>query len=365
MSYLAVTLNHVRAIKAWAERHGGRAQLDLLSFELEVKARHRYFTLYPQFLARTEGRFAHVLQLTSDVTGFIGWLPYRAMRWPLSSDKLAFKRLLAQAGVRVPAQWSSPSEARSDHIVKRSAGSFGVDLAGPFRQGAAPSEALDAFMSQADARGEVFTEQFVRGRNLKVWFWGERVFHVQHHDYPVLRGDGASTVLQLATQRLERVGIELASYGERAFILQSLAYQGTRLDHILPSGEERWLDFRYGRRFCMEERTDEADNALPRCSAAERAQIDAVGKVVATELIRSLDVPVLYAVDGVLDDDGQIWWLEVNSNPIFAPTGYPFMLATLFGTSVHADGPDTGGVPAPALGVDASGPVGAPLEVRA
>lgn len=365
MSYLAVTLNHVRAVKAWAERHGGQAQLDLLSFELEVKAQHRYFTLYPQFLARKEGRFAHVSQFTSDVTGFIGWLPYRAMRWPLSTDKLAFKRLLTQAGIRVPAQWPSPSEARSDYIVKRSVGSFGVDLAGPFRQGGTPPESLNAFMSKVDTRGEVFTEQFVRGRNLKVWFWGGRAFHVQRHDYPVEHGDGASTVLQLATQRLERVGIDLASYGEREFILQALAYQGTRLDHILPLGEERWLDFRYGRRFCMEERTDDADNALPRCSVAERAQIDAVGQVVAEDLMRTLGLPVLYAVDGVLDDDGHIWWLEVNSNPIFAPTGYPFMLATLFGTTVNADGPAPGGNPAGASAVAAPAPLAAALEMPA
>jgi D-alanine-D-alanine ligase-like ATP-grasp enzyme len=41
---------------------------------------------------------------------------------------------------------------------------------------------------------------------------------------------------------------------------------------------------------------------------------------------------VLYTLDGVLDAAGRIWWLEVNSNPIFAPTGYPLMLETLFGS---------------------------------
>ena len=103
MSYIAITINHVRAIKAWAHAHGGQANLDLLTFELEVKARHRYFVLFPQFLALVNGRLAHVTQLTPDVIGFIGWLPYRAIQWPLSTDKMVFKRCLLQAGLATPA----------------------------------------------------------------------------------------------------------------------------------------------------------------------------------------------------------------------------------------------------------------------
>ena len=331
MSYIAVTMNHVRAVKAWAEAHGGQATLDLLTFELEVKARNRYFKLHPQFLANVRGRLAHVPRLSGDVVGFIGWLPYQPMRWPALGDKLAFKHLLMQAGQRTPATWSTPGEVQADYIVKQSAGSFGVDMIGPFRRGELPSPERAASLGRRDGRGSVFVEQFVCGRNVKAWFWGARPFHVQLHDYPLVSGDGHRTIRQLAAERLDRSGQDLATYNELPFVTDALAYQQSRFDDVLPLGEQRWLDFRYGRRFAPEAKTEQDDNALPGLSHPERSQVDSAGATMATELAKTLGPPVLYTLDGVLDAAGRIWWLEVNSNPIFAPTGYPLMLETLFG----------------------------------
>jgi D-alanine-D-alanine ligase-like ATP-grasp enzyme len=62
-----------------------------------------------------------------------------------------------------------------------------------------------------------------------------------------------------------------------------------------------------------------------------QAQIEQVGNVLAVEVKKEYDLPILFAVDGVLDEQDQIWWLEINSNPMFPPTGYPKMLRTLFG----------------------------------
>lgn len=45
---------------------------------------------------------------------------------------------------------------------------------------------------------------------------------------------------------------------------------------------------------------------------------------------------MLCAMDGVLDDAGNIWWLELNSNPVCPPTAYPAMLGSLFGTPGEA-----------------------------
>lgn len=334
MSYIAITLNHVRAIKAWAQAHDGQAKLDLLSFELEVKARHRYFTLYPQFLAIIDGRFAHVPQITADVSGFIGWLPYRAMRWPLSSDKRLFKRLLVDHGLPTPASWASPSEAKGDFIVKQAAGSFGFDMAGPFHEG----DAAALFAGRPATESGLFAEQFVRGRNLKVWFWGDRAFHAQLHEYPRVTGDGRSTLRELAADRIGRDGVDFDHYKEMPFLLQAIKFQGRTLHDVLPAGDEHWLDFRYGRRFAPRATTAEADNALPQLGGPQRQMIDQTGRLIASELARTLAAPVLYSVDGVVDERGAIFWLEVNSNPMFVPTGYPFMLETLFGVAAAPAG---------------------------
>lgn len=331
MSYITYSLKHFLAINAWLSTHGGQATLDLPTFHLEIKARHRYYTLFPQFVANVDGKLAYVPHLTPDVFGFIGWLPYRALRWPLSSDKLLFKRLAQRVGLRVPAL-GTVGEISFDHVVKRSAGSFGTDVSGPFRRGTLPrdQERHAAAGEKSDAAGEVFVEEFIKGRNLKVWFWGAQAFHAHLHDYPLVTGDGSSTVEQLAADRLKSVHIAIETYKERQSIMQALLYQGLEAGDILPPGETCWLDFRYGRRFCAFEANERADNALPRVNAPIRTQIDKLGSAMGAELGRLFRAPVLFAADGVVDDRDAVWWLEVNSNPILVPSGYAHVLGTLF-----------------------------------
>ena len=79
MTFIVATLNHFRAIRSWADAHDAEVELNVRTFELEVKARNRYFTLMPQFLATMNGRFGHVTTLTPDATGLIGWLPWMPM----------------------------------------------------------------------------------------------------------------------------------------------------------------------------------------------------------------------------------------------------------------------------------------------
>ena len=334
--YIAITLNHFRAVKQWADTHGGQASLDVSSFELEVKARNRYFKLFPQFNARINGRLCHVPTLTQDTSGFIGWLPYRPIKWALASDKLVFKRCLLQEGLTTPAMWESAADANDDFLLKRSVGSFGYDLAGPFKLAQEDNQhKLETFIN-AGGQGSVFAERFVAGRNLKVWFWGETAFHAQLHDYPMITGDGQTKVKTLVEARLREVNLHWASYPEQAVILQALNYQGVALDHILPAHQQLWLDYRYGRHFTPEATTEKADNALPNFTADLRAQIDQIGSILNRYLFEEFTVPVLYSLDGVLDQHGKIGWLEMNSNPIFPPTGYPHMLSSLLGTPVDS-----------------------------
>ena len=58
-----------------------------------------------------------------------------------------------------------------------------------------------------------------------------------------------------------------------------------------------------------------------------------MGTVAGAHLRSLFNAPVLFAVDGVCDASGRVWWLEMNSNPILPPDGYAPMFNSLFGGS--------------------------------
>lgn len=343
--FITITMNHIQAVKAWAEAHGALINLNLLTFELEVKTRNRYFTLHPQFLARIDGRLMHVTRLVREVTGFIGWLPYRPLRWPLASDKLVFKTRLSESGLATPRMWQAPREATTAFVVKRSVGSFGRELAGPYHPGQEPDAVQMQALTKPGSAGSLYAESFVQGTNIKVWFWGERAIHAQLHPYPLIHGNGRDTIAELIETRLKDIQQSWQAYPEKQAVMQALAYQGLDLNAVLPLDLPAWLDYRYGRRFSAEAATGEDDNALPQLPAAQTAQVEAAGRWIAGELEQELNAPVLCSLDGVLDTEGKIWWLEANSNPMFPPTGYPAMFSTLFGTPVAVPGPGSMATP--------------------
>lgn len=333
MSYINAVFNHVRQVKYWADEHNGQANLNVQTFELEIKARHRYFTLYPQFLAEINGQRAHTTLVTDSVISFNGWLPYRPISWPLSSDKLAFKKRMHAMGLKTPAMWHRVEEATTDFIVKQPSGSFGKELAGPFRRGERPSAERLITSVKAGGTGTAFVEQFVQGTNVKTWFWGEHAVFMEMDAYPFVEGDGSRTISSLLNERLQRMGMAANEFQERAYVEQALAFQSLTLDSILPVAANAWLDYRYGRRFATENFRKNPD-ALPSLAPALRSQITHAGKALFQELMQEMNAPVLYSLDGVLDDQGRIWWLEMNSNPIFPPAGYRAMLSSLFGTPI-------------------------------
>ena len=88
------------------------------------------------------------------------------------------------------------------------------------------------------------------------------------------------------------------------------------------------VDYRYGRE--ASPRGLRSDNALPELAPAVLEEAGRVAKVVAGALRSVLPAPVLYSLDGVIDERGDVWWLEINSNPTMPPEGYDAMLSELF-----------------------------------
>ncbi len=323
--YLLKTYNHVLAIQAWCAVNQGAAQIDVQTFELEIKARNRYFKLLPQFWQRMNGTPIHLPRITPDTEGFIGWLPYPPLQFQQLQDKLYFKRLLNANQQLTPAMWQSPSEATADYILKSSIGSFGMGLSRPYAKGTTPTETYPANAGNANANNTsaVFAEQFIHGKILKVWFWGGEAFHAHLHERPIITGDGASAVQGLVTQRLLALNQTWHNYPEADFVAQCLAYQGVTPTTVLEVGRTVWLDYRYGRHFARTESALDADNALTTLGAGLQQQIAQIGQLLAIEVKKEYDLPILFAVDAVLDDQGRAWWLEINSSPMFPPQATP------------------------------------------
>lgn len=328
MSFVGTTLNHFRAIKEWGDKNDAKISMSMRSFEIEVYLKNRYFSLFPQFIASNNDRLLYVSELVPAACGFAGWLPYKPIRWDLSTNKLMFKNFMNNAMLLTP-RWSvNPGDCAFDYILKQSVGSFGYGITGPFTRDD-PGTQQSVRSPEADAI--LFAEQFIKGKILKLWCWGDQPFHAHLHDFPTVVGNGESTVRQLVDRLLQRIGKTYDTYTEKDAVDTVLKFQGIDIATVPAENQKIWIDYRYGRFLSPESLPQDKDNAMISFSPEMMDQISKTINVIALELLQKIGAPVLYAMDGILDDDGKIWWLEINSNPVVAPTGYPYIFATLFG----------------------------------
>lgn len=331
MPHLTAFSAHIRAVQAWGAAAGASLNVDLARFELEVKCRGRYYQFHPQFFGVTGGQPGNTDTLTPGTRGFAGWRPYRPFAFELSVDKLRFKAFCEASGLRTPRHWlpgaAGPPPAH-DYILKRSIGSYGHELAGPYPAGTQPSSQPQP---PGDGRGALYAERFVRGRNLKLWCWGGRPVCAHIRELPVVTGDGRSTARHLVGQRLDRAGVVFDPAGDHLATVHCLRLQGIELDDVPPAGQAAFFDYRYGRECVGATGGIESEDALPGCDAVTRAGIDSAAAAMAGVLRQLLPAPVLYSLDGVIEADGQVGWLEVNANPTMPPEGYAAMLGDLFG----------------------------------
>ncbi len=330
-TYINAVLNHFRVLQGWGERTQATMSLDVRTFELEIRHRNRYYVMQPMFQARINGRLTHQNELRGDVFGFGGWRPYRTLMHPMSTHKLQFRSALQERGIAVPRTHGAPDPTRPvpfDHVVKADVGSFGTSLLGPFRAGRPVSP--DALRPASNS--DVFVEEFIQGRILKVWFWGSRAFFAQAHDYPTVTGDGETSVDGLMRRRLLSFGNDWDRYPSREVILGCLQYQGLDPASILPAGAQAWIDYRFAQHHLpIVGTTPQTDDALPELLAETGDQIGALGAMLDALTREAFPAPILLTADGMLDANGRIHWLEMNTNSLMPPDGYPVMLDDLFG----------------------------------
>lgn len=331
MAYINAFVTHFRAVQDWGVRAQASMDLDFLDFQLEVKCRHRYFSFFPQFFTAVDGFFANTETITPTTGGFAGWLPYRPLTYELSQDKLQFKNFIAAAGLRTPRHWTVGDQGAQpdrDYILKRSSGSYGRELSGPFRAGTLP---VAQSQPEGQPQGTLFAEEYITGRALKVWCWGQRPVFAHARQPKLLLANGTATVRELAADHLAKSGQTLESYSERRVLDDCLRYQGLALDDVPRHGSRPFIDYRYGRDPLVRSSL-ESDDDFPQLGPALQEEITQAARLVATHLRDFLKAPVLYSLDGVIDESDRIWWIEINSNPTMPPEGYQAMFSDLFAT---------------------------------
>lgn len=330
-AYINAVLNHFRVLQEWGERTQATMSLDIRTFEVEIRHRNRYYVMQPMFQARINGQLTHQRELRGNVFGFGGWRPYRPLMHPMSTHKLQFRSALRERGMTVPRTHGAPDPAHSvpfDYLVKADVGSFGTSMLGPFRASRpASSDAL-----RPPSNSAVFVEEFIQGRPLKVWFWGGRPVFAQAHDYPTVTGDGQTSLDGLLRRRLRLLGEDWDHHPSRDVILTCLQYQGMGPASVLPADAQAWIDYRFAQyHLPYIGTTPQTDDALSDLLATTGDQIGTMGAML-DELTRdAFPAPILLTADGMLDPTGRIFWLEMNTNSIMPPEGYPVMLDDLFG----------------------------------
>jgi hypothetical protein len=318
-------LDHVKWLRRAAAAAG--AEFILAGDSLQVLLRHgsRHWALAPQFLTSLNGVDQYTAELHDETEMFAGWLPYRGKRWPLSDDKLAFKRFAAAAGLLVPNSYTEPAGASGGLIIKRIASSFGRDLQGPFRSSA--ERPLD------HAQAEYY-EQFLRGDLLKLWFWNGSPICAEHDQMSFVEGDGVSSIRALVERQLSYRSRPLSTQ-RRAELLQTCAtllqYLEVGWETVPARGERQLVDFRYTSPLRHPAGRQVLDLTSPRepgwLPMARRA-----GQRLFAGIPEAVRDTTIFTADAILDESGQVWFLEMNSNPVVHPLLYPHIVESLLGS---------------------------------
>ena len=324
-------LDHVKWLRKAVMAGGAEFILAGDSLHALIRRGAQHWALQPQFMMFNAGIPQYTAQVHDSTATFAGWLPYRNKRWPISSDKLAFKRFASAAGLPVPECFGAVADSPKDVIVKRAVSSFGRHLHGPFRS--ARERPLEL------SQGEYY-ERFIEGDILKVWYWNETPVCAEQLKMPFVVGDGGSSIRDLVAYRAEHrsqlTKVEIDSL--LTSCTSVLHYLGVDLDTIVPKGARQLVDFRYSSHLRPPRGRLTFDFASP-AEPPWMAMLRRAGPDLFAGIPEGTRANTLFTVDAILDDAGQIWLLEMNSNPMTHPLAYPSMVQSILQSEVSATPP--------------------------
>lgn len=315
MFYLTGYLGHAASVQCAAAALGLRARMQLEDFSLEIGEGTLCRTWRARFVGTAHGRLAYFDRMNPAARGFAGWLPYALRRWEIASSKMAFKHYAAAQGIATPAACTDPSRIAGPFLVKKQRSSFGEGIRGPFLRFDAGDPA------QALGEGEYY-ENFILGHVVKAWYWGRAWAAVEIRQPPIVTGDGSSTLRKLVQARPDNTPDRPADWQA----IDGLArYCGLpSVDAVPAQGQEVLIDYKYASRY--EPMQSANRNAIGRLQGTTlAAQFERAGEVLSRG-VGDLADATLFTLDAILDAQGTLWFLEMNSNPMVHPDVYAPML---------------------------------------
>lgn len=310
-------LQHALAMSAWMTAHGVKAAQDPKTLNLEVDHGGKVVKFHPQFDVETPEGQHFVQNIGPSVVGFVGWFPYLPKAWPAAQSKLAFKAVARQVRLRTPAWSQNASDAKGLVLVKRNVSTFGEGQRGPFLmpagQALAEPIAIDA--------GE-YIEQFIVGQLVKAWYWRDQLAVVEVVDMPSVTGDGKKTVSRLYEDQCQQTGARPSA--------PLLKAQGFAEADVLDSGQQVLVDYQYLAKTNPALFKD--FNCRDRIvGSALEAQLLHAGRLAWSSVPEEQrGIGAFISLDGVLDAQGRVWFLEMNCNPRLHPAAYAPMLDAIF-----------------------------------
>ncbi|AMO24176.1 hypothetical protein GCM10027034_16360 [Ramlibacter solisilvae] len=319
MFFLTGYLNHAASIQAATAEFGIKARMDLANFSLELGKSVQRRVWKPRFVGAAQGRTAYIDRMGPNTRGFAGWLPYDMRRWPVASDKAEFKKFAASKDVPTPAACTDASAIGGPFLIKKFRSSFGEGIRGPFLK-------FDPGQLDHALRDGEYYENFILGHIVKAWYWGSTWGAIEVRQPPVVTGDGHTPLRALVQAKLD-------SAPDRPHDWQALSdlarYCGVQsLDDVPAPSREVLIDFKYGSRY---EPTSRANrNVIDKLRATPLAsQFERAGEVFSHSITDYGDAS-LFTLDAMVDSEGTVWFLEMNSNPMVHPDLYPLVLRDQF-----------------------------------
>lgn len=305
-------LRHVEAVGQWmtARRAGGGINPVTLQLEITCNGKTRSFT--PQFFeSKPGGQVSFARDLKPSVVGFVSWLPYAAKGWPIAQDKNAFKVFARAHNVQTPESWTT-NPLDVPFLVKSTKSSLGQGQRGPFASGTTVELAA----------GE-FCERFIFGSLVKAWYWDAQLVVAEHVAMPMVQGDGKHTLRELIIARLD-AGTALPHY-----LPNVAALQGLTVDSALANGKVVFADYQYMSPLNPAITIDHNVRSRIAGTHLETQLVDA-GRACYDAVPDALRPGVAFSLDAVLDQEGRVWFLEANCNPLLHPAFYKHMLDAVF-----------------------------------
>lgn len=322
MQYLTSFYRHTQAVhRATREHPDLQAQVNLRDYSLAVSRGGRSTNWRPRFVTTINNRMVYVDYPDQQARGFVGWTPYPIRQWPAATDKMVFKQRATEAGIPTPAACTNPKEIRGPFLVKKARSSFGEGIRGPFLS----FDAKDP--DQQLGEGE-FYENFILGHIVKAWYWGSKWVAAEFRAPPLVVGDGRSSLKQL----VETLPNPRRREHDWAVLGRLAQYCGiSGVDTIPPHGKEVLVDFKYASRY--ELTSQDNLNVIRKVErTALGPQFLQAGQVFSAAIAPSHPPEqTLFALDAMVDPDGKVWFLEMNSNPMIHPDLYGTMIDSSVG----------------------------------